>query len=84
MFSAPFSPEEENAAVGLRSYSACHGVKLRLRPNTVTQHSVHLLHYLQLHVWMLFQQHQHEEDADGKCVGSRNHHLQHALPDIIG
>lgn len=48
-----------------------------------THDGAHLLHDLLLHVWVLLQQHQHEEQADGQCVGSCDHHLQHTLTHVV-
>lgn len=49
----------------------------------LAHYSVYLLQKLQLHVRVLFEQHQHEEEADGERIRRRDHHLQHALHHVL-
>lgn len=44
---------------------------------------VDLPQQLQLHVGILLEEQQHEEEADGQRVWRRDHHLQHALPHVL-
>ena len=43
----------------------------------------HLFYYLQLHLRVLLEQHEHEEQAYGQSVRGCDHHLQHTLPDVV-
>lgn len=61
-------------------YYSCRCLKV-LSP--LADNCVYLLQQLQLHVWMLFEQQQHEEEADGQSVWCCDHHLQHTLPHIL-
>lgn len=61
-------------------YYRCRCLKV-LSP--LADNCVYLLQQLQLHVWMLFEQQQHEEEADGQSVWCCDHHLQHTLPHIL-
>lgn len=45
--------------------------------------SLYLAYDLLLHAGVLLQQHEHEEQTDGKRVWSGDHHLQHTLSHII-
>lgn len=49
----------------------------------LTYNGVYLPEHLQLHIWILFEQQQHEEEADGQSVGRRDHHLQHTLHHVL-
>lgn len=49
----------------------------------LTYDCVNLLQQLQLHIWMLFEEQQHEEEADGQSVWCCDHHLQHTLPHVV-
>lgn len=48
-----------------------------------TDDGVHLLYQAVLCVWVVFEQHQHEEKADGESIRSGDHHLQHTLPHVV-
>lgn len=49
----------------------------------LTYNGVDLLQQLQLHVWMLLEEQQHEEQTDGQSIRGCDHHLQHTLGHIL-
>lgn len=49
----------------------------------LTNNGVYLLQQLELNMWVLFEQQEHEKEADGQSVRSCDHHLQHALPHVL-
>lgn len=49
----------------------------------LAHNGVNLLQQLQLHVGVLLEEQQHEEEADGQRVWRCDHHLQHTLPHVL-
>lgn len=52
-------------------------------PGLLAYNSVYLLQQLQLDLWILLEEQQHEEEADGQSVRCGDHHLQHTLSHIL-
>lgn len=63
-----------------KSQAALHETKIFVR---LAHNVVDLPQQLQLHVGILLEEQQHEEEADGQRVWRRDHHLQHALPHVL-